>query len=40
MFLVVFGDIYIDNLQNIFHYTTMDITNCNEKLFEKQQKII
>jgi hypothetical protein len=40
MFLVVFGDIHIDDLQNIFSYATMDITMIKEKLFEKQQKIV
>ena len=31
MFLVVFGDIHIDDLQSIFHYTNMNITNYKEK---------
>lgn len=38
MFLVVFGDIYIDNLQNIFLYAIMDTLKSNEKIFVKQQK--
>ena len=27
MFLVILGDIHIDNLQNIFPYATMNITS-------------
>jgi hypothetical protein len=31
MFSVVFGDIHIDDLQNIFSYDIMDITKSNGK---------
>ena len=40
MFLVVFGDIHIDNLQNILLDATMDTIKNNEKIFVKQHKII
>ena len=39
MFLVVFGDIHIDDFQNIFPSATVGISQKKEKLFEKQQKI-
>jgi hypothetical protein len=38
MLLVVFGDIYIDDLQNIFPDVTMDITKCNDKFIRKAIK--
>jgi hypothetical protein len=31
MFIAVFGDIHIDDLQNLFPYAIMDITKSNEK---------
>jgi hypothetical protein len=31
MFLLIFYDIYIENLQNIFSYDIMDITKSNGK---------
>ncbi len=40
MFLVVFGDIHIDNLQNIFRYATMDTIKNNEKNIRKTTKKI
>jgi hypothetical protein len=38
MFLVVFGDIHKDDLQSIFPYAIIDITNFNEKILIKQRK--
>ena len=41
MFLVVFGDIHIDDLQNIFSYATMGISQRSKKNYsKKQQKIV
>jgi hypothetical protein len=36
MFLVIFGDIHINDLRNIFPYAASDITKYNDKLFVKQ----